>query len=183
MANNPIIWATVAAGDFSAYYRRCARIVAELAGALRKLHDMGYVFVDLNPHNVLIGADDSVRLIDFELAAPPGELVTPVGAPGFFPQPPLAGDDMVRYDEYGLSSLALAMIAPLNTTADHNPAVLTHLRHQLDPQRLVPDEMWTLATRFRADRLPADTARDAVVGLAQPRFCRRTFWPPAAGIA
>jgi hypothetical protein len=41
------------------------------------------------------------------------------------------------------------MIAPLNTTADRNPAVLAHLRHELGPQRLIPDSMWALATRFR----------------------------------
>lgn len=147
--NNPIIWAVAEAEDFHAYYRRCRHIIDALSDILRKMHDLGYVFVDLNPRNVLVGDDDSVRLIDFEVAARAGELTTPLGAPGYYPSSDQVGDDVVRYDEYGLSSLALSMIAPLNTTADHNAAVLVHLKHQLDPQRLIPDGLWSLATRFR----------------------------------
>jgi tRNA A-37 threonylcarbamoyl transferase component Bud32 len=163
VANSPIIWPAPTAADFRAYYRRCLHIIGQLSEILRKLHELGYAFVDLNPHNVLIGDGDgdgdgdadSVRLIDFEVAASAQDPVAPVGAPGYFLDPALAGDDLVRYDEYGLSSLALSMIAPLNTTADRNPAVLSHLRHQLDPERLVPDELWALATRCRSGNLPA----------------------------
>jgi tRNA A-37 threonylcarbamoyl transferase component Bud32 len=154
VANSPIIWSVPTAEDFRAYYPRCTRIIDELSDILRKLHELGYAFIDLNPYNVLIGADDSVRLIDFEIAASAQDPVVPVGAPGYFLDPALAGDDMVRYDEYGLSCLALALIAPLNTTADRNPAVLAHLRHQLDPQRVIPGELWARATRFRVDTVP-----------------------------
>jgi hypothetical protein len=163
VAHNPIIWCTAEAADFEAYYRRCRHIIDQLSGILQRMHDLGYVFVDLNTSNVLIGDDDSVRLIDFEVAARTGELVTAVGAPGYFPAPEQVGGDVVHYDEYGLSSLALSMIAPLNTTADRNPAVLTHLRHQLGPQRALPDSQWALATRFREGAGPssADTPTPA----------------------
>jgi hypothetical protein len=177
VAHNPIIWSTAEAADFHAYYRRCRHILDELSSTLRRMHDLGYVFVDLNPRNVLIGDDDSARLIDFEVAARTAELTTPIGVPGYYPTTDQVGDDKVRYDEYGLSSLALSMIAPLNTTADRNPVVLTHLRHQLDPQRLIPDSLWTLASRFRgaagsgaaATPTPAELDADPVGQLTRLR--------------
>jgi hypothetical protein len=155
VTNNPIIWTTVSAENARAYYGRCLRILDELSRVLRELHQMGWVFVDLNPGNVLVDENDSARLIDFETSASPGKLTNPIGAPGYFLKPSLAGDDPHRYDEFGLSSLALFMIAPLNNTADHNPAVLAHLRRQLDRQGLIPDSLWQLATRFRAENVPS----------------------------
>jgi hypothetical protein len=151
VASNPVIWPSASAADFRAYYRRCQQILDVLDRTLGRLHDLGYVFVDLNPSNVLVGADDSPRLIDFEIAAPAGELTTPVGSPGYLPKPELVGDEPERYDHYGLASLALSMIAPLNNTADRNPAVLAHLRHRLGSRQLVPGPLWARAVRFRAD--------------------------------
>jgi hypothetical protein len=159
--NNPIIWSTANAADFKGYYLRCQRIIKALSHILRNLHELGYAFVDLNPFNVLVDANDSVRLIDFEVATSADDPVTPVGAPGYFLDPVLAGGDLASYDDYGLSSLALAMIAPLNTTADRNPAVLPQLRHQLGPQFHVPDELWSLATRFRGGAGPVAEATPA----------------------
>jgi hypothetical protein len=156
VANNPIIWPVATDEDFRSYYRRCQAILDDLAGVLARLHEIGYVFVDLNPNNVLVLADESVRLIDFEIAARADDLATPIGAPGYFPKPELVGDDPFRYDEYGLSSLALSLIAPVNCTADANPATLAHLRHQLDPGHVVPAPLWALATRFRAERITVD---------------------------
>jgi tetratricopeptide (TPR) repeat protein/predicted Ser/Thr protein kinase len=45
-----------------------AEITARLADALQHAHDRGLVHRDVKPHNVMIGADGSVRLLDFGLA-------------------------------------------------------------------------------------------------------------------
>ncbi|GLY54473.1 class III lanthionine synthetase LanKC [Lentzea sp. NBRC 102530] len=148
--HNPIIWSTASDADFESYYARALKIVDELTAQLERLHGFGYAFIDLSPDNVLVDFDDSVRLIDFETAARLGGPLTPIGTPGFFPAEPLAfADDPVRYDDYALSSIALALIAPINTTADLNHGVLTHLKAQLDPRGLVPQRLWELATRVR----------------------------------
>jgi hypothetical protein len=147
--HNPVYWATAEPRDFHDYYRRCQAITRELSGILASLHEAGWVFGDLSPANVLIGEDDSVRLVDFEGALPASEYTGFLGTPGFSPRPDQAAGNPLFYDEYGLSSLALTMIAPLNITADRNPAVLAHLRHQLDPLGPIPDALWDLAARFR----------------------------------
>jgi hypothetical protein len=156
-ANNPIIWANATDDDFQAYYRRCEQILDDLSGMLAKIHELGYVFIDLNPNNVLIDDDDRPRLIDFELAVPAGEKkATPMGAPGYFPRVAPADGNLAYYDEYGLSALALNLIAPLNTTVERNPAVLPLLREELGLGEVIPAPMWALATRSRD--IPASTA-------------------------
>jgi transcriptional regulator with GAF, ATPase, and Fis domain/tetratricopeptide (TPR) repeat protein/predicted Ser/Thr protein kinase len=47
---------------------RVARVFVELARALEPLHRSGLLHGDLKPHNVIVGDDDRVRLIDFGLA-------------------------------------------------------------------------------------------------------------------
>jgi serine/threonine protein kinase len=46
----------------------CAELVAQLATALQHAHERGLVHRDVKPHNVMIGADGSVRLMDFGVA-------------------------------------------------------------------------------------------------------------------
>ncbi|GHF42129.1 serine/threonine protein kinase [Amycolatopsis bartoniae] len=171
--HNPVIWSTTTEADYRAYYERAWRILDEVTAQVERLHELGYVFVDLSPDNVLVDDEDHVRLIDFETAARVDGPLTPIGTPGFFPPDPRRFvDDPVRYDEYALSSIALALIAPLNTTADLHSGVLAHLRAQIDPEGLVPDRIWALATRFRPP-----------VGLGSPSPQRRVLPPSRQPVA
>jgi hypothetical protein len=170
--HNPIIWSTATDDDFRAYYTRATKILDELTAQLERLHGFGYAFIDLSPDNVLVDEHDRIRLIDFETAARLGGPLTPIGTPGFFPAEPLRfADDPVRYDDYALSSIALALIAPINTTADLHHGVLAHLKAQLDPNGLVPRRMWALATRVRD--AAADPSADEVT--SNPWNCLRTL--------
>lgn len=47
---------------------RTRHIITQLAGALDALHEAGFVHGDLAPSNVLVGADDSVTIIDLATA-------------------------------------------------------------------------------------------------------------------
>lgn len=168
--HNPVIWSTATDADFRAYYARAQQIVDELTAQLERLHGFGYAFIDLSPDNVLVDEDDRIRLIDFETAARLDGPLTPIGTPGFFPADPMAfADDPVRYDDYALSSIALALIAPINTTADLNHGVLAHLKAQLDPNGLVPRRLWELATKVRSDvaavPAPGEVAADPAAAL------------------
>jgi len=46
----------------------CAELVARVASALQHAHEHGLVHRDVKPHNVMIGADGGVRLMDFGVA-------------------------------------------------------------------------------------------------------------------
>src|SRR5439155_224944 len=79
--------------DFAAYYERAQRVVDALDVILQRLHDAGYAFIDVNPHNVLVDDDDRPRLVDFEAAGPLDGPLEPIGAPGYF-----AAADLDRAD-------------------------------------------------------------------------------------
>ena len=50
------------------YYRRVAKLVAEIAEGLQAIHDAGVIHRDLKPANVLLTADGSPKITDFGLA-------------------------------------------------------------------------------------------------------------------
>ncbi|MCA8952079.1 MAG: serine/threonine protein kinase [Planctomycetes bacterium] len=45
----------------------CAELVARVADALQHAHSNGLIHRDVKPHNIMVGADGSVRLLDFGL--------------------------------------------------------------------------------------------------------------------
>lgn len=138
------------------YYRRCLAIVSALGDAVARLHELGYAFGDLSPRNVLVDEQDRPRLIDFESARRLAGHASapPPGTPGFIPPElldPRTRDtvDPRHVDRYALSSIALALLAPLHHVADRNPAALGHLRADLGDVLAPPAALWKVATRFR----------------------------------
>jgi serine/threonine protein kinase len=151
---------------FANYYRRCRAIVNQIAMALAALHELGYIFTDLNPNNIMIGDDDEVRLVDFEAARRIGDRLTPLAVPGYFP--PEAIDPATRdaldpryVDQYALSAIALGLLLPIHEVVQRSPEVLPHVRQSLTHYAPVPDRLWDRATRYhsrpRQGVLPAPT--------------------------
>jgi hypothetical protein len=150
VAHNPIIWSATSAADFDGYFARCESIADAIAAALRRIHECGYAYVDLSPHNVLVAEDDTPRLVDFEAVIPldgTGRFET-LGTPGHAPHRRMYFADRADYDAYGLAMLALFLIAPLNETVERNPAVLAHLRDLVARHTKVPSRLWARATSF-----------------------------------
>ncbi|MFF3332354.1 class III lanthionine synthetase LanKC [Streptomyces sp. NPDC002888] len=100
-----------AVASYTAWALRIHRAVEE---AVEALHARGIVFNDLHVFNIMVAPDgESVRLIDFEAAAPVTEQGRQVVAhPGFFAPPDRRGVDV---DRYALACLRLALFLPVTT--------------------------------------------------------------------
>ncbi|HEX5118187.1 MAG TPA: hypothetical protein VFW65_23640 [Pseudonocardiaceae bacterium] len=83
VTNNPAIHAGRPPEAFAAYHERCLALLDQLGDQLRRLHQLGFVFIDLGPNNVLVDDDDHPRLVDFEAAQRIDAVRLVMGTPGY----------------------------------------------------------------------------------------------------
>ncbi len=168
--NNPALHIGPDAAEFVAYHRRCLSLLDQLDAQLRLLHELGYVFIDLSPTNVLVDDDDRVRLVDFEAVQPSGDVRRFMGTPGYLhpDAQSVARHDPLELDRYGLAALALLLVFPLHEVAERHPPVLDHLHADLTELAPVAPQLWRRATachdRTEDSRLPTPrTVREDTV--------------------
>jgi tRNA A-37 threonylcarbamoyl transferase component Bud32 len=149
--------------EFESYFARCLGYLDRLSAAVARLHALGYRFGDLNPRNILVTDDGGLRLIDFETCTGFDEPPVRLGAPGYMPEDPAAWNGPAA-DEYGVSAVALVLLAPVHAQLARNPAGLAHLRAHLHRRYPPPPELWQLATRH----LPASGTGGAAEQPAPP---------------
>ncbi|TDU90494.1 protein kinase-like protein [Kribbella voronezhensis] len=90
-----------------------AAMVARVEAAVRQLHERGVVFCDLHPDNVLLGLDDRLVLIDFEVATLAEEQArSALAHPGYAAPADRQGVDV---DLYALACITLGLYAPQAT--------------------------------------------------------------------
>ncbi|WP_422647435.1 class III lanthionine synthetase LanKC [Actinoalloteichus caeruleus] len=201
MANNPAIRVDQPAEAFTDYYRRCGLILDQLRDQLDRLHELGYVFVDVSPRNVLVDDEDRVRLVDFESTQRRDATIQPLATPGFVPPEALSPDgratlDPVRYDDYGLAAIARMMLVPTIQVAERSPSAVDHVTAALEERAPLPATLWARADRFRGVPAPGpalpspeavaaephewlswlrDHTASALLALAEPDHPRRVF--------
>ncbi|WP_040407058.1 class III lanthionine synthetase LanKC [Amycolatopsis nigrescens] len=128
--NYPLTRREVTEDDLVAYTKRALAMVAEVERLVAEVHERGVVFGDLHPLNILVETDDdsgedTIALIDFEMAAPIEEGGRPaLGAPGFRAPADREGFDI---DRHALAAFRLWLFLPLNTLLELAPAKLTSL--------------------------------------------------------
>ncbi|MFF7780120.1 class III lanthionine synthetase LanKC [Streptomyces tanashiensis] len=156
--SSPLARADRTAESVAAYHEACRRLLAALDSSLERLHAAGYRFGDLSLGNVLVTPEGGVRLVDFEAASALSAAPSGMGTPGFTPPPGLrrADTDPLLQDRYGTSAVALAFLAPFHEIAEHAPANLALLRHDL-ADVAPPQDLWQRATAFH---LTEDRARE-----------------------
>ncbi|HEU5272000.1 MAG TPA: hypothetical protein VFU36_18910, partial [Jatrophihabitans sp.] len=171
ISNNPALNIDPTAAAFADYYRRGLAILDQLDAQLRRLHEIGFVFVDLSPNNVFVDDDERVRLVDFEAAQPARAIRAVIGTPGYQHPDPWAAakEDPEELDRYGLSTLALLLLSPVHEAAERNPQVLDHLHADLTELAPIPPRLWQWATGYRRPAaetvLPTPQAvRDDTIG-------------------
>ncbi|QFZ17359.1 class III lanthionine synthetase LanKC [Saccharothrix syringae] len=161
--NYPLTHHEVTDEAVAAYTERALKLVADVERIIAQVHERGVVFCDLHPLNVLVDEDDSVSLIDFELAFGIEEDGKPtLGAPGFQAPPDRTGFEI---DDHALAALRLYVFLPLNAVVELSPV---KLRSHVDFIRRrfgLPDEycdriVEVLSPRVDPPTGPATTALD-----------------------
>ncbi|WP_460358058.1 class III lanthionine synthetase LanKC [Actinoallomurus acanthiterrae] len=160
--NNPAVRIGPDPAEFARYHRRCLALLDQLDAHLRRLHELGYVFVDLSPTNVLVDDDDRVRLVDFEATQPIEDVRRIMGTPGYLhPDPRSAvARDPRELDRFGLAALALLLLFPVHEAVERHPPVLDHLHADLTELAPVAPRLWQWATRCQ-DRTPPSPGEDS----------------------
>ncbi|HEX4832606.1 MAG TPA: lanthionine synthetase LanC family protein [Trebonia sp.] len=197
VTNHPALIIGADAADYAGYYRRSLALLDQLDAQVSRLHDLGYVFVDLSPGNVLVDDDDQVRLIDFEAVQPIGDVRRFMGTPGYWhPDPRAAAErDSRELDQFGLAALGLTLVFPLHDVAGRHAPALAQLHADLSEVAPVEPRLWERASRFRdwtgdsplpapagiradpvaALRWLADKTADALEAMAQPGHPVRVY--------
>jgi hypothetical protein len=195
--NNPALHIGPDPAAFADYHRRALALLDQLEAQVNHLHELGYVFVDLSPTNVLVDQDDRVRLVDFEAVQPVTGVRRIMGTPGYLPPDPrsVAERDPLELDRFGLAALALLLVFPAHETVEFHPPALDHLHADLTELAPVAPRLWQWAIRcydrpqdsglptprtVREDtvaelRRLADRTADALEAMAQPDHPVRVY--------
>jgi tRNA A-37 threonylcarbamoyl transferase component Bud32 len=161
--NYPLTHHEVTDEAITAYTARALELVAAVERIVGRVHERGVVFGDLHPLNVLVDDDDSVSLIDFELAFGVEEGGKPtLGSPGFQAPPDWTG---FAVDEHALAALRLYVFLPLNAVVELAPVKLrSHvdfIRRRFDlPDEYCASILDVLSRRADQPADPAPTALD-----------------------
>jgi tRNA A-37 threonylcarbamoyl transferase component Bud32 len=190
--NYPLTQRDVNKADLVRYVDRVLALLGRVERILAAIHRRGLVFGDLNDRNILVEDDDSVSLVDFELAFPASDSRRPSGGtPGF-----RAPDDRIGYevDRYAFAVLRLWMFLPMTMVLDLEPDKLAdfvrHVRKRFDlPLGYLEEvlaELRPRATRSARQRTAFDqpevnwisvrrSIADAVLASATPHRSDRLF--------
>ncbi|MER7010249.1 class IV lanthionine synthetase LanL [Saccharopolyspora sp. NPDC000359] len=115
----------------------------ELASVLGQVHASGFAYRDLKPTNVIVGPDDRLRLVDFEMAREldgggntfPGFGSFGVGTRGYMSPQQARGDHpAITDDVYGFGALLFLMATGAEPSrAPHPMTLLDRPLHRLNP--------------------------------------------------
>ncbi|MGW4111181.1 class III lanthionine synthetase LanKC [Actinosynnema sp. NPDC004786] len=205
VANNPAVRTGSDPAAFADYQRRALALLDRLDAQVRRLHELGYAFIDLSPTNVLVDDDDGVRLVDFEAVQPLGHVRRILGTPGYLPPDPrsVVDRDPPDLDRFGLASLALLLLFPVHEVVERQPWALRHLHADLTGLGPVEPRLWEWATSHRQPtggfpgptpqdvredtvahlRLLAERTADALERMARPDHPRAVYPTTPAGHA
>jgi len=163
----PMINVSATAEDFAAYTTWALDMHHQVQTTVNAMHERGIVYGDLHLFNIMVRPDDTVALLDFEVASLAEDNVRPgLGNQGFAAPPGTTG---IEVDRYALACLRLALFLPMTQLLWLSRAKVRHLAQVIAEHFPVPPE-------FLAQAI------DVIAPPEQPWQLR---WPrsgPAAGL-
>jgi len=107
----PLTDPTAGPEDLAEYTEWALDIHRQVEEALTAVHERGVVYGDLHLRNIMVRPDNTIALLDFEVAAPVAEATRPgLAAQGFAPPSAFTG---IQADLYSLACLRLALFLPM----------------------------------------------------------------------
>lgn len=137
-------------GDASVSLTRRLRWLADVAEVLAVAHEKGFVHRDIKPENVMVGSDDTVKILDFGIAKQTGSEAIPppteapggpssyrtaegrvTGTPRYMAPEQLRGEALDgRTDQYAWGAMAYELLAGVHPRASmdtsRSPEMLNH---------------------------------------------------------
>jgi len=167
----PLIRLDAGPEDFADYTRWALHVFEQVETIIHGIHEHGYVYGDLHLFNVMVREDEAVRLLDFEVAAPVGEMVRPgLGNQGFTAPRGVTGFGL---DDYALACLRLALFLPMTSLLWLSRGKAVHYAEIIKEHfPTVPDEFLqkALDAIVPADARPAPAVRIEPDSLAWPQL-------------
>jgi serine/threonine protein kinase len=187
----PMIDVSAQEADYAKFTDWVVKIHRQVEVTMAAVHERGIVYGDLHLFNVIVRPDETIALLDYEVAAPVEEGVRPgLANPGFAAPRTAGGFDI---DIYALACLRLAMFLPMTNLlglhrvkarhfaeiiAEHYPVSGEFLAKGVDVI-VPPDTPVTPSPRISADPADWHRVRDdmvrAIVASATPNRDDRLF--------
>src|SRR5215210_4797967 len=143
LVEGPTLGQVCAEGTLSS--DRSASIGAQLAEALAYAHDQGVIHRDVKPGNVLLGADDRVKLADFGIARLIGETVrhtktgTAVGTAAYLSPQQVRGQEITPATD--VYSLGLVLLEALTGERPYPGTPMESALARLSREPRIPEEL------------------------------------------
>jgi hypothetical protein len=146
--------------DIADYTTWALHVHAQVEAAIDAIHRHDIVYGDLHLFNIMIRPDDTVALVDFEVAAPVAEARRPgLRNQGFAAPRDRTG---LAVDRYALACLRLALFLPLTEVLRLVPQKAAHLADVIAAHFPVPrDFLDDAVTEITGERRPAKRTGDA----------------------
>jgi serine/threonine protein kinase len=159
--------------EIEIWYREVLDIVSQVAIALDKLHNLGIVFGDFSPGNILYSKEDGVKFIDFEGANEIGvDLPMGLYTPGFAHQNRFTRDIAIKEDDYfALGALITYLLVPVNAFTGISPDSARVFYSALEKDYGIPAKLRDLVLSLTSSDEPKrPTAREVADFLQMPEF-------------
>lgn len=168
----PLIDPSATEADFAAFTDWALDVYGQVEATMAAIHERGIVYGDLHLFNIMIRDDNTIALLDYEVASPIEDATPPgLGNQGFSAPPGTTGFDV---DRYALACLRIALFLPMTSLLWLHPPKARHYADIIAEHFPVPAGFLTGALETIAPVRAMETDPPYIAKLTNPE---RRDWP------